>query len=377
MNTTTASMAPCASVQPAPVHRLDIAAAFDGLDHRSQLYAYHLSRAAWHGARIIMRQVSPEAEGIFDLILELYRVCSGSWEDFADKCGVSRSECINFLEYAGTFLSNVGNYHGSGDQKFTPSAVPETLRKLAATSDRAQILYRTVEEQMFATPPHGLGFASSSAQSAYYPGAPISYEEVKAISKVLERQHIFPENTRIRKVTSGPDVVYEVLQASVLPHTRDLPKHGLDEPSVRLVGSDHAEQLAKICEEARLAERYAANDHQRKILQRYVESFETGSLDTYRESLRVWVADKSPVVENIFGFVEPYRDPYGVRAEFEGLVAIADWQETKRLKLLVNESSTFIRRLPWAVGTEENNGKGPFEKALFEPPDFASVNGIR
>ena len=81
-------------------------------------------------------------------------------------------------------------------------------------------------------------------------------------------------------------------------------------------------------------------------------------------------------LENIFGFVEPYRDPYGTRAEFEGLVAISDTEETKALTKLVENSATFIKKLPWAEGTKENDGKGPFEKALFEPPDFASIHSM-
>jgi dipeptidyl-peptidase III len=110
------------------------------------------------------------------------------------------------------------------------------------------------------------------------------------------------------------------------------------------------------------------------MLEQYVESFTTGSLDVYRDSQRSWIADKAPKIENIFGFVEPYRDPAGVRAEFEGLVAIADAQETKLLTNLVRESDKFIRRLPWIE--HENSGKGPFEKNLFEPPDFSSIHGI-
>lgn len=96
----------------------------------------------------------------------------------------------------------------------------------------------------------------------------------------------------------------------------------------------------------------------------------------YKESQRTWVKDVAPVVENIFGFVEPYRDPFGTRAEFEGLVAIVDREGTKVLTRLVEESSKFIKLLPWAKGCSENDGKGPFEKSLFEPPDFSSIYAL-
>jgi dipeptidyl-peptidase-3 len=143
--------------------------------------------------------------------------------------------------------------------------------------------------------------------------------------------------------------------------------------TLKLRRGDHSEELAKICASLSEAKKYAANERQELFLSQYIESFQTGDLEVYRESQRTWITDKSPRVENIFGFVEPYRDPYGVRAEFEGLVAITDLEETKALLKLVENSSTFIKRLPW-VGGDENNGKGPFEKALFEPPDFTSIH---
>ena len=140
---------------------------------------------------------------------------------------------------------------------------------------------------------------------------------------------------------------------------------------MKLVGGDHSTELERVCDELKEASKYAANDLQRQVLDAYVESFQSGSLDTYRDSQRLWVRDKAPRVETIFGFVEPYRDPHGIRAEFEGLVAIADDEETRLFKL-VDSSSTFIRRLPWA--SPENDGKGPFGKNLFEPPDFSSIH---
>ena len=57
-------------------------------------------------------------------------------------------------------------------------------------------------------------------------------------------------------------------------------------------------------------------------------------------------------------------------------MAISDRKEIELLTKLVEESSKFIRHLPWATGTSENNGKGPFEKSLFELPDFTSIYAL-
>lgn len=68
-------------------------------------------RAAWHGARIILRQVSPESIDIFDFILELYQSCSGDWDMLVAEGCIGQEDCDAFLDYAATFLSNVGNYY--------------------------------------------------------------------------------------------------------------------------------------------------------------------------------------------------------------------------------------------------------------------------
>lgn len=244
------------------------------------------------------------------------------------------------------------------------------LKKFATKSARLAELYEQVSSSLDSVPPYGLGYPSKTTQSSYYPGNGITEEDIAKVSGILEKHSIFPENTRIRKADNGTD--FEVLLASTGRGTAlelTLPEDGR---SVSLVHGDHSEDLQRICAELSQACKFAANDFQRGFLEAYIQSFQTGSLDKYRDSLRYWIKDKGPRVENIFGFVEPYRDPYGIRAEFEGMVAIADVDETKLLAKVVDNSAKFIRRLPWA--SPENDGKGPFEKNLFEPPDFSSIH---
>ncbi|RYC57265.1 hypothetical protein CHU98_g8945 [Xylaria longipes] len=330
-------------------------------------------RAAWSGARIILRQVSPESLATFDFIMRLREFCDRDWQRLAQWEGVTEDDVSAFLQYAATFLSNVGNYYrkGSGDQKFVPKINQDALKIIASQTPDLTRLYEEFRNEIFAIPPYSLGFPSSVSQSSYYIGDRISKEEIALVSKILDAASIFPENTRVEK--SKPNA-YKVHQASINSIGVEQSLDTLDASvEVHLVGGDHAADLTRICDNLNKAAEYAANDTQRKFLSEYIESFRNGSLDVYRDSQRTWVTDKSPKIENIFGFVEPYRDPFGVRSEFEGLVAIADAEETVLLSTLVEHSDKFIRRLPWA--STENNGKGPFEKSLFEPPDFSSIHG--
>jgi hypothetical protein len=63
----------------------------------------------------------------------------------------------------------------------------------------------------------------------------------------------------------------------------------------------------------------AANENQKEMQLAYADSFETGSLEAYKTAQRKWIRDKGPMVESNIGFVETYRDPHGVRGEWEGM----------------------------------------------------------
>jgi hypothetical protein len=57
----------------------------------------------------------------------------------------------------------------------------------------------------------------------------------------------------------------------------------------------------------------------------------------------------------------------------EGVVCLADAEETKKMKAFVDNAPKFATLLPWA--TAENKGQGLFEKESLDIPDFAIVHG--
>ena len=252
------------------------------------------------------------------------------------------------------------------------------MRKLVRGSPQVERLLDQISDAMYSCPPSSLGYPGEHAQSAYYPGEQrITQDEIAAVDRILEEKAIFAENTRIRKTNSKGKISFEVLQASTTKTTENL-QHGEDatNASIRLAGGDHSNELLQICSMLAEGKRHASSDLQQLFLSQYIESFKSGSLGIYRDSQKAWIQDKTPRVENIFGFVEPYRDPFGVRAEFEGLVAIRDREATDALKRLIYHSDKFIRRLPWTEGqAPDGAGALPFEKKLFEPPALNSMHG--
>lgn len=67
-------------------------------------------RAAWQGTRILLRQTSPEAEGIFDLILTLNKEVKGNWRNLLGTLNFTEEDLDMLLEYFAMFLANIGNY---------------------------------------------------------------------------------------------------------------------------------------------------------------------------------------------------------------------------------------------------------------------------
>ena len=231
---------------------------------------------------------------------------------------------------------------------------------------------------MFSSQPSSLGYPGDKTQSCYYPGDQrLSSNEILKVSQCLEDHGILPENTRIQKVLEDEKIIYKVHQAST---EKDAGDRRIELPgstgSILVVKGDHSEELSAICKALAEAAQHAANLRQQRFIGQYQQSFRSGDLESYKASQITWIKDTDPSVENIFGFVEPYRDPFGTKAEFEGIVAISDREETKVLSRLVQESSKFIKRLPWTHDASENDGKGLFEKAIFDPPDFTSIHAL-
>ncbi|KAL0261219.1 hypothetical protein SLS55_004915 [Diplodia seriata] len=359
---------------PPTVVPLAIKPHFEALNEQQKLYSHYLSIACLAGTRIVLRQISPESEHIYDFIVTLHRHYKGDWKKAQKDAGLSDDELNAFLDYAAQFLGNAGNYKSFGDSKFVPRLETRQLKALATLTPESLQQYEKFKDDIFAdkhVESMHLGYPDAGHLSTYYPDSPsITKEEITIISDFLEGKRLLPENTRVRKTKDG----FEVLIASSLDSPskdqRDIAESEweldgkLKGKKLKLVFGDYSKEMATIADAIKKARQYAGNDTEKSMLDAYEKSFTTGSLEAYKDSQRFWIRDKGPMVETDIGFVETYRDPHGIRGEWEGFVAMVNKERTKAFGALVEAAPTLIPRLPW---------KKEFEKDKFLSPDFTSL----
>lgn len=188
-------------------------------------YAHYISRAAWAGTRINLRQVSPESEGIYDFILALHKGCNGDWKKLQADAGVAEEDVKQFLNYSAQVLGNGGNFKSFGDSKFLPRTSAEKVAAIAKTTPAAEKIWEQIKGGVYESSSIGkmhLGYIDSGHISTYYPDSPtITQAEIEYVSDFLKDQGLMPENTRLRKTSSGD---FELLIASAVtePATRDV-----------------------------------------------------------------------------------------------------------------------------------------------------------
>lgn len=355
----------------APIAKLSATKYFNQLTEKEKLYAHYFSKAGHWGSRAVLRSVSPESEGIFDLILKIHQSVKGDYNSFFNN-KVDNANVKNYLEYSSQVLANLGNYKSFGDSKFIPRLSIEDFQSIIKTINNDEItqLFESVKTSIYSIDDKTsmLGSPEDGHVSGYYLNV-VSKIEGEAVDTALANNNIMPENIRVSKIDDTHFIVH-VASSFISNATGYYPekinfeiKDGRKANLVFKFG-DHSKEFAKIVENLSLAKKYAANENQVKMLENYIASFMTGSMNCHYQSQIHWVKDIKPTVETNIGFIETYRDYLGTKGEWECLVAMVNKERTEKFGNLVNNAKEFISYLPWDKD---------YEKDIFTPPDFTSL----
>lgn len=354
----------------APIAKLSAKKYFDQLNQKEKLYAHYFSKAGHWGSRAVLRSVSPESEQIFDLILKIHNEVNGDYENSFKS--IDSKIVKSYLEYSSQILANLGNYKSFGDSKFIPRISIDEFQLLINSINNPEISksFESIKNSIYSLDDKisMLGSPEDGHISGYYLNL-VTKIEGEAIDSALAKHGIMPENIRVSKIDNLNFVVH-VASAFISNSTGYYPdkinfkiNDGRD-ASLTFKFGDHSKEFNKIVENLQLAKKYAANENQVKMLENYIVSFLTGSMNCHYQSQIHWVKDIKPTVETNIGFIETYRDYLGTKGEWECLVAMVNKERTAKFGELVSNAKEFIHELPW----DKN-----YEKDVFTPPDFTSL----
>ena len=299
----------------APVVVLEATKAFDGLTPKERAYALALASADWAGAKICLIQTSPESAHIFALLQLIFSAQPvPALLTAAKGLGLTDDEISQAMIYAAAFYGNLGNYKSFGDTKFIP-ALPAHRFQLflaasAAPAAKVDALWQAVSARMYSLPPRQrqLGLGESKGISTYF-SSNCEPDDADICGRFLESKNLSPYNTRLFK---GADGSYTVLLASALTtQAHDAPdddvigalcrKQSFEGHSFTIRRGDYSPLMQRIVDALSTALPHCDNADQTKMIEAYIESFSTGSIESHKEGSRHWIKDKGPAVESYIG----------------------------------------------------------------------------
>lgn len=361
-----------------PFVELDCTSAFNALTDKEKLYAHYLSQASWYGGLIVYVQTSPEAPIIFSLLHRL--ITAEGVEDLkrtATEDGKASEEDVKaLLVYIAGVFANSGNYKGFGDSKIVPNLPKERLEEIVLTSAAykadptvIQALWSACADSIYSLEPlqQHLGFSDKGITTYFTPNCTLKDSEL--VGNFMKKYNLEGYNNRLFKYEDGSSTTYEIRMASVLEKHESEPFLMSDTTyegcTFRVTRGDYSGLLDLVCHNLEKAKEYASNDLETKMLEQYIKSFRTGSLDAHKSGSGIWIKNKGPVVETYIGFIETYRDPAGMRGEFEGFVAMVNKEMSAKFGALVANAESLLKELPWP---------STFEKDQFLKPDYTSLD---
>jgi dipeptidyl-peptidase-3 len=349
---------------------LDSENAFNQLSDKEKLYAYAMYKASWSGAMIVARQVSPTSKKIFKLFYNMFKYFDMTlFEKKDDKIN-------HFLNYIALIFSNFGNYQSHGDNKFIPRLSIDDFRYIVEKYFPGYYeKYIKLENDIFSLSEQikYLGYPCNGVTS--YFSHDMNIDECKLCDDYVIYKGLEGWNTRASKVMNKLYIIH--IASAEKPENCNYDMETFKDNKFMIEYEDHKIEMKDITDYLDSAMNLTDNPIQKQMIKSYIDHFTTGDLDKHKESQKFWIQDKSPPVETNMGFIENYRDPSGMRSEFEAFVSMVDKEKTAKLKQLVDNGEEFVKLLPWNIKyktKKSDNDYYLFEKDKFMAPDFTSLD---
>lgn len=291
---------------------------WDKLSLRQKQLVYYLNQAGMAGRDIMWDQNYRHNIEIRKLLESIYTQYKGD----RNTRGWQRFE---------TYLKRIwfanGIHHHYSNAKFQPEFSKQYFAEIAAESGvdvRSEILdvifNPDIDAKKVELDP-GKGLLENSAVNFYAP------DVTTADAEAFYRQKIDPAdttpvsyglNSRLAKNSEGE--VYE---------------------QVWKLDGMYGDAIAGIIGWLEKAISVAENDQQAGAFEKLIEYYRTGDLKAWDEYNILWVNTVGGDIDYINGFVEVYNDPLGYRGSYENVVQIKDFDNSARMKVLMDNAEWF------------------------------------
>jgi dipeptidyl-peptidase III len=348
---------------------LDARDSFNQLTQQEKKYLYWMNQAGHYGSSIIVKQTSPESYNIITFFVTIFN----KYKPTDIKESLSKSfdskDVDLFFNYVAAVFFNYGNYRGFGDTKIIP-ALPQNrlIDMIGKIGEKMVAKLKLFIDDIYSLTKINKTLGYPLAGITMYYSKNISKDEIAMINRFMVEQKMEGWNTRIVKYVSNKMNVFEIWIASIMA-PKDFSHNYVEFESslITIRHCDYIKEMLHITTALKQALQYAANDNQKKMIEHYILHFKYGNIWEHKKSQQYWLKDKKPTIECNIGFIENYRDPAGIRSEFEAFTAVVNKAKTERLQQLVKRAPEFIQKLPWYP---------EYEKKNFIEPDFTSLDII-
>jgi dipeptidyl-peptidase III len=235
------------------------------------LYAYHFAQASWSGAKICYFERSYESPAILYLLLKGFQ--KGAKETVETVKGKVEEEAVNqILVYLSAVIDNAGNYKSFGDSKFIPECSEEDFRKFflstpywSVHAEDFEKIYSRIGKMIFnAETPYALiNFVDKNGTSGYYSKNITSFEAEK-VKDITIGKGLKSENNRLTKQS---ETEFTIKIASIDSREETIEQNGL---KLKLKYGEFAPFLKDLNDHLSQAQKYAANEHQAKMIDSYL-----------------------------------------------------------------------------------------------------------
>jgi dipeptidyl-peptidase-3 len=324
---------------------------FENLSLQQKKLVYYLSEAALCGRDIIFDQNYKNNLKVRKTLEEIYQHYQGDRDS---------ENFMNFVVYLKRVWFSNGIHHHYSSDKFIPAFPVEYLSELMNNSPDADFpiadgktmaqLQQEMQSILFdpTVAPKKVSLDSSgdlikNSACNFYEG--VTQKEAEAYYAS-------------QKDPNDPSPISYGLNSKLVK------ENGVIREDVYKIGGLYGPALEEAADWLEKAVEVAESEHQKAIIDKLIEFYQTGDLKTFDEFNILWVQELSANVDFVNGFTETYGDPLGMKATWESVVNFKDVEATRRTEIISTNAQWFEDHSPTDPRFKKESVKGVSAKVI-------------